>query len=89
MCWYLKEKDIVVSLYLLAMLISMCAVNITRFVWSYVKDHPLRNGASGTDARPEADNIQVGLQDDGKACAGAKSDGCACGEQLAVVPVQA
>ena len=29
MCWYLKEKDTVVLLYLLAMLISMRAVNET------------------------------------------------------------
>ena len=51
MCWYLKEKDIVVSLYLLAMLIfPMRAVNVTRLIRAYVKDHPLRNGASGTDA---------------------------------------
>ena len=26
MCWYLKEKDIVVSLYLLAMLIFQCVL---------------------------------------------------------------
>ena len=28
----------------------MRAVNVTRLVRSYVKDHPLRNGASGIDA---------------------------------------
>jgi hypothetical protein len=37
---YLKDKDIVISLYLLAMLISMRAVNITRLVRAYVKEHP-------------------------------------------------
>jgi predicted ATP-grasp superfamily ATP-dependent carboligase len=39
-----EGKDIVVPLYLLAMLISMRAVNVARLVRAYVKDHPQNGG---------------------------------------------